>query len=239
MKHTLSFIEFLIYFSTYLLIGCTTLVDGGNPDGHSIGFFLPSDTASLQNIIAIPAPTGSDSADEAHMLSLYSQRCGNYYVPNYPRLRQEDPLFFCTDQLRKEGKGYTEFDGDTYDLCELATSSKYIPLKNGYYMCYPYINFRESGNGILLNAQWKDICMIDFDTIQPLIDTKEIPRSVAYAKCYTITERRLVKLTGKSTIHFKGKSQEQITIDDVVSLFNQLLEDGTVEKFCTSVHYNK
>ena len=231
MKHT-QFLGAFTLFALCLFSGCDNLIDGGDPAGHSIGIFQFTDTAYLQKIAAIPIPTGSDSTAVVRELSRYCQRCGDYFIPTFPRLRAEEPLFICTDQLVANGTAYSEVVGDKYDLCELATASKYIPLKDGYYICYPYINFRESTPHIFLNADWRDICTIGFDTVQPL------NRTLVYGTCYTISERKLVKLTGKSTVHFKGRDKQEITIDDVVDLFNRLLEEGTIDKYCNFVHYS-
>lgn len=237
MKHT-QFLGAFTLFALCVFTGCDNLIDGGNPDGHSIGIFRFTDTAYLQKIVAIPIPTGSDSTAVVGELSRYCRRCGDYYIPTFPRLRAENPLFICTDQLVENGTAYSEVVGDKYELCELATASKYIPLKNGFYICYPYISFRESTPHIFLNADWRDICTIDFDTVQPLNRKQDFPYTPVYGTCYTISERKLVKLTGKSTVHFKGRDKQEITIADVVDLFNRLLEEETIDKYCTFVHYD-
>ena len=74
--------------------------------------------------------------------------------------------------------------------------------------------------------------------MQPLNRKQDFPYTPVYGTCYTISERKLVKLTGKSTVHFKGRDKQEITIADVVDLFNRLLEEETIDKYCTFVHYD-
>lgn len=53
-----------------------------------------------------------------------------------------------------------------------------------------------------------------------------------------ISEKDLVKLTGKSTLHFHGCSSKQITIEDVVEALNKIIEDGKVDKYCFGFYYD-
>ena len=52
-----------------------------------------------------------------------------------------------------------------------------------------------------------------------------------------ITERKLVELTKKSTMHFKGKSDEMITIDDVVEVLNEIIETNTIKEHCYGISW--
>lgn len=229
MKNNLLCIVLLLASVMLLTISCDPIIEGGgDPRGASIGIFRLRDSSYLQNVRAIVATEGDT------LPSSYYKKCGNYYIPTYPRLRSNEP-FFSSQYFIAKGQSIA----DHYDICELATAQKYIPLKDGFYMCYPYLEVSEGSGCQFLNVKWEDICTADFDTVRPLVNLNEFPRLLSYWGCYIISERDIVRFTGKSTDRFKGKSKEKVMIDDIVALFNRMLEDGTIDDCCTPVSYRE
>ena len=65
------------------------------------------------------------------------------------------------------------------------------------------------------------------------LGTTKIYSKTPYAKRYVIHEEELVRLTKKSTMHFRGWKSDMITIEDVVEVLNHLIESNTIEDYCS------
>ncbi len=190
--------------------------------GGSIAFFQFTDTCLINKAILCkgsPMPW---------MLDLgYAYSWGEkFWIPLYPKNLKGQPLFGETGYL---GTSST-FDfkiGEFYSIEDLVSSPKFIALKGGYYICYPFMALV---GGTYMNVAWKDLLTMDIDTI-------EVYSTDPYTNGYAIHEDELVRLTKKSTMHFRGLKRDMITIDDVVETLNKLIETNTIEKHCYVASY--
>ena len=144
------------------------------------------------------------------------------WIPLYPKNIKGQPIFG-----KKGYQGASNLHnwiiGTTYSLEELINTPKYIALKDNYYICYPFMDL--ASYGCYVNVDWKDLLTLDTTTL-------EVYTNMPYAKRYVIFEDDLVRLTKKSTMHFRGLKKDMITIDDVVEVLNELIETNTIEEYC-------
>ena len=118
-------------------------------------------------------------------------------------------------------------DGCFYTVKDVVESPKFIALKGGYYICYPFMSLEVRRGQI--NAKWAHCYTTDVR-----IDERSASHHV-YKKCYQISEHILVHLTQKSTLHFPRENAEMITIDDVVETLNRLIETNQIDEYCYEV----
>lgn len=216
--------KFYIYYalvSLLLCVVCNSCEWGLPPDYQRVIFFQLSDTTILHKVTVQPHEEWMDD-DEMNDGRYYTT--SKYAIPTYPKLDANAPYFTELD------KGVYSMKGAYYDVCELATETKYIPLKNGYYMAYPYVNL--VGLPTFLDIDWKDLCNADIDTI-PKVSFDINP----FKHTYAINEGIIAKLTKKSTPRYHKRNKEQVTIDDIVALLNQLIEEGCIEDYCNSIGF--
>ena len=224
-----NFLFLLLGVIACLLISCaggsSTHPDliGKNPSGAKICFFQFRDTTLMNNILVdISQPEYFYDFE-----SKYGKRLGGkYWIPLYPKNIAEEPLFGAISTGADEEFEY--INGDFYTIKDLLNSPKFIALKGGYYICYPFIAIETYGHYI--NAEWKDFYKTDFSKADIITETP-------YKKRYNISERTLVHLTKKSTEHFQGESAEMITIDDVVETLNKLIETNSIEDYCYELYH--
>lgn len=204
-----------------LCISCSGFnFPGQNPDGGYIRFFQFKDTSFMNKILISNYPEDSE-------LAKYGQKLGSkYWIPLYPKNIEGQPLF--GNRAAGAMQSFNYINGDFYTIEELVNSPKFIPLKGGYYICYPFKALEDYGHYI--DADWKDFYKIDFDTV------KFIPGD-HYNKYYQISELNLAVLSQKSTEHFKRENTEMLTIDDVVEVLNRLIETDRIDKFCYSISH--
>ena len=208
-----------VWLSLLLCIVCNSCEWGLPPNYQRIVFFQLSDTTILHKVSVIP---------QEHLMI---DDAGRYYsttqyaIPTYPKLDIDAPYFTELDNY-----GVAGMKGAYYDVCELATETKYIALKNGYYMVYPYTNL--CGLTTFLNVDWKDLCNVDIDTIQVMRFDEE-----PFSKVYNITEETIAKLTRKSTPRFKKRNKEQVRVEDIVQLLNQLIEEDDLDSYCNGMGF--
>ncbi len=207
------------WLSLVLCIVCSSCEWGVPPDYQRVIFFQLSDTAILHKVAVQPYEEwmADNNNGRYHITSKYA-------IPTYPKLDTNAPYFTELD------KGVYSMKGAYYDICELATETKYIPLKNGYYMAYPYVNL--VGLPIFLDIDWKDLCNADIDTI-PQVSFATNP----FKHTYEIDEGIIAKLTKKSTPRYHKRNKEQVTIDDIVALLNQLIEEDCIEDYCNGIGF--
>jgi len=191
-----------------------------HPNGGSIVFFQFTDTTLMQKVMV-------QRSYDLMLEGNYAYDCDKpYFIPLYPRNTEGHPLF-GEDPFQVHF--YYQFEyisGDFYSIEDLVDSPKFIALNNGYYICYPFTQLE--GNALYVNIDWKDLLSAD-------IDQAEIYTLTPYKKRYAIYERDLVKLTKKSTLHFKRLNKEMITIEDVVEVLNMLIDNNTIEDYCRDV----
>lgn len=173
------------------------------PDPTLIVFQL-NDTTVLHKVAVVPT-NNTDS--------------NKYSIPTYPKLDRNAPFFTETNLSTHWG-----FTGSYYDKCELATEPKYIALKDGYYMAYPYVEL--CGLTTFLDVDWSDLCNVDLDTVPVMHFEENVFKNVC-----NIEEATVANLTKKSTIHHSKRNKEQVTIDDVVDLLNKLIEEDRLEDY--------
>lgn len=193
---------------------------GSDPAGGHICFFQFRDTSYLNKIIVKYAenwkvPYGYDK-------SKYEKRLGSKYViPLYPRHLEGQPIFgeIGDGSLYNYGFEY----GDFYELEDLIESPKFIALKGGFYICYPFTCLEKIG--LFVDAEWKDLAITDFDQV-------EVLPSPHHKLRYSISERNLAHLTKKSTKHFPKENADIMTIDDIVNTLNMLIETNQIKTYC-------
>ncbi len=208
----------------YLFVSCynhgTTHPDlrGEDPYGGCIYFFQFKDTSYLNKIILWDATPDRIS-------SKYGKRINTkYWMPLYPKSFEGEAIF----GTRASGATEIEYmDGHFYTLEDVLESPKFIALKGGYYLCYPFTALEAWGH--YLNADWKDFYTTDFYNTECIRNPYRIR--------YNISERTLANLTQKSTCHFPRKNPEMITIDDVVETLNDLIETNRIDEFCYQVYH--
>ena len=205
-----------------LCISCSGFnFPGQNPDGGYIRFFQFKDTSFMNKILISNYPEDDDE------LAKYGQKLGSkYWIPLYPKNIEGQPLF--GDRAAGAMQSFNYINGDFYTIEELVNSPKFIPLKGGYIICYPFKALEDFGHYI--DADWKDFYKIDFDTV------KVIP-GYHYNKYYQVSELILANLSQKSTMHFMRENTEMLTIDDVVEVLNRLIETDRIDKFCYSISH--
>lgn len=193
---------------------------GMDSRGGEICFFQFYDSTAMNKIIVA-------DATEWESETKYVKKVGKKYViPTFPRNLEGQPIFGEQASGARVELGY--LNGDFYTLDDLVNSQKFIPLKGGYYICYPFTSLELYGHYI--DAEWKDLHSIDFNQVK-LIEHSP------YGNRYVIHERTLANLTQKSTAHFKRDNAEVITIDDVVEILNMLIETNRITEYCY-VTYN-
>lgn len=198
----------------------------GHPDlvgrdsrGGEICFFQFNDTTFMNKIIV------ADAGDWDYETK-YVKKVGNKYaIPTYPRNLDGQPIFGEEASGALYELGY--MNGDFYTLEDLVNVPKFIPLKGGYYICFPFTALELHGH--FIDAEWKDLYNIDFN------QAKVIERS-PYRKRYVIHERTLANLTDKSTAHFKRDNPDFITIEDVINTLNLLIETNRIAEYCYVVY---
>ena len=200
--------------------GSTTHPDlvANDPSGGRIYFFQLRDTSYLENIILYKSTPGQ-------MPSKYKKKiCTLYHMPLFPKNFQGESIFGTI------ASGATEIeymDGHFYTLEDVLESTKFIALKGGFYLCYPFTALEAHGH--FLDAKWKDFYTTDFYNTECITNPYRIR--------YNISERTLANLTQKSTCHFPRKNPEMITIDDVVETLNDLIETNRIDEFCYQVYH--
>jgi hypothetical protein len=192
---------------------------GKDPKGGKICFFQFKDTSYLNKIILWKADPGQPS-------SKYGKRLGNkYWMPLYPKNFEGEPVF--GEIASGTDWDFMFMEGEFYTIEDLVNSPKFIALKGGYYICYPFTSLELYGHYI--DAEWKDFYKTDFYNA-------EICSHFPYKIRYNISERALANLTKKSTMHFKRENADMITIDDVVETLNKLIETNSIDKYCYQVY---
>lgn len=194
---------------------------GKDPHGGYIRFFQFKDTSFMNKILVSYYPENSPQFAE------YGQKLGSkYWIPLYPKNIEGQPLF--GERASGALQDFNYINGDFYTIDELVNSPKFIPLKGGYYICYPFKALEDYGHYI--DADWKDFYKIDFDTV------KIIP-GYHYKKYYQVSELILANLSHKSTMHFMRENAEMLTIDDVVEVLNRLIETDRIDNYCYSIYH--
>ena len=215
-----------------LFIGCNNRCDhhGGhpdllasNPDGGYINFFQFTDTAYMNNILVAPG-----MADFDYMFH-YGKVLGGgkWWLPLFPKNHHEGQPIFGERTREGTNMDFDYLDGCFYTVKDVVESPKFIALKGGYYIFYPFMALEVRGHYI--NAKWEDYYTTDFRKVE------KIPSHHVYKKCYQISEHILVHLTQKSTLHFPRENAEMITIDDVVETLNRLIETNQIDEYCYEV----
>ena len=192
---------------------------GSGPWDGSICFFQFSDTSYMSKIML-----SKYSNEDYEFIFKYGKKLSrNYWILLYPKNLEGQPIF---GETTRGGTSidFDYLDGVFYTVKDVVESPKYIALKDGYYICYPFTALESYSHYI--NAEWKDFYNIDFDKFEM------IPSHKVYKKRYHISERNLSTLTQKSTKHFPKEDTEMITIDDVVKTLNDLIETNRIDKFC-------
>lgn len=210
----------LFLFAFCVFISCSHPDLGGyHHGGGEVAFFQFTDTTLLNKIVL---NFHSPESFKSKYFHAWGDRC---WIPLYPKNLEGQP-FFGEDQYLGTNHLLDWKVGDFYTLKDLVNTPKYIPLKDGYYICYPFTELVSSG--CYINAEWKDLLTIDMDTI-------EVYTSMPYANRYVIHEDELVRLTNKSTMHFRGLRKDMITIDDIVLTLNKLIETNTIQDHCYAI----
>ena len=192
---------------------------GRDPRGGYICFYQFIDTSYLNKIIV--KYIGNWEVPDDYDKAKYEKRLGSKYViPLYPKNHVGQPIFGERGDGSLYDYGYAY--GDFYKLEDLIDSPKFIALKGGYYICYPFTCLERIG--LFLDAEWKDLATTDFDKVEVLPSPHKLR--------YSISERNLAHLTKKSTKHFPKENAEMMTIDDVVNTLNILIETNRIEEYC-------
>lgn len=207
---------FIIILWSIFFSSCTHPdLAGFHHGGGEIAFFQFTDTNLINKAILC-------FDKEVPLRAEYVHSFGKCWVPLYPKNLEEQPIFGKNGYLGTNHLLNWKI-GAVYTLEDLVNSPKYIALKGGYYTCYPFVELESFG--CYVNAEWNDLLTLDADTVK-------IYTSKPYAKRYVIHEEELVRLTKKSTMHFRGWSSDMITIEDVVDVLNKLIETNTIEEHC-------
>lgn len=186
-----------------------------DPSGGTIYFFQLQDDSFLNKVLV------NTSGVIGHHY-VYGTK---YKISLCPKITPETPIF---------GEGVSNANtsyliGEDYTIDELVSAdSRFVALKDGYYLCYPYACIEQYAQ--FLDVEWREFYSVDPDTVH-IYDA-----TTPYRKRFCIKEKALVKLTGKSTLHFQGRSKEQITIEDVIQALNTIIENGEIEKYCHSTY---
>ena len=195
---------------------------GSDPKGGRICFFQFCDTSYMNKIIVKEAERFSSDFYPKYGKTLGSK----YMIPLYPKNMEGQPIFGEWEDGSLPHVGFMY--GDFYELEDLIDSPKFIALKGGYYICYPFTCLETEG--YYVNAEWKDLYNTDFDIVEILY--------FPYKLRYSISERTLANLTQKSTKHFHRENEEMITIDDVVNTLNMLIETDRIKEYCHIMYDN-
>lgn len=229
--------QYILFALLPVLLGLTScfpppLPGVRNPAGESILIFRftnPEDSILLDKVVACPAEY-FQRPDSPEVLYLdHVVKMGDYCVPVHGKLKEGGPFFSNTNNIFLSDLEMWYYDAEAYDLCELATEPKYYALHDGWYMCYPYMGLQCCHS--YLNVDWEDICSVDPDTVRLLSTSENIEFRI-------ISEQAISGLTKKGTANFRTK-REQVTMDDLVNLFNELIDKGDVdaEKYFHVIYY--
>lgn len=196
-------------------------IAGNDPNGGYIRFFQFKDTSFINKILIAEYPENDPQ------FAKYGQKLGSkYWIPLYPKNIKGQPLF--GESASGAIQDFNYISGNFYTIEELVDSPKFIPLKGGYFICYPFKALEDFGHYI--DADWKDFYKIDFDTV-------EVIPGYHYNKYYQVSELILANLSQKSTMHFMRENTEMLTIDDVVEVLNRLIETDRIDKYCHRVSH--
>lgn len=197
---------------------------GNDPKGGTIHFFQFRDTSYLNKIIVWKDPVEHFNEN---FLNKYGEILGfnKYFIPLFPKNLEGQPMF--GENASGTNWDFMFMNGDFYTLDDLLDSPKFIALKGGYYICYPFTALELHGHYI--DAEWKDFHKTKFYKAEILTHSP-------YKVRYSISERTLANLTKKSTEHFKRENAERITIDDIVATLNMLIETNSITEYCYKVY---
>ena len=189
---------------------------GHSDGGGEIAFFQFTDSTLINKAVLSFYPPSSFKTDYVHS---WGDEC---WIPLYPKNLDGQSLFGKNGYL---GTNYlfNWMIGDVYTLEDLINTPKYIALKEGYYICYPFTEL--ASFGCYVNVNWEDLPTVNIDDV-------EVYTTQPYLKRYVIHEDELVRLTKKSTMHFRGARKDMIMIEDVVEVLNKLIETNTIESHC-------
>ena len=181
----------------YLFVSChnhgATHPDlmGHDPYGGSICFFQFIDTSYLSKIMV-----SKYSNEDYEFISKYGKKLGSqHWILLYPKNLEGQPIF---GETTKGGTSmdFDYLDGIFYTVEDVVESPKFIALKDGYYICYPFTALESYSHYI--DAEWKDFYNIDFDKF------KLIPSHKVYKKRYHISERNLSTIPIRSELKSSG-----------------------------------
>ena len=189
---------------------------GNHHGGGEIAFFQFTDSTLIDKAVLSFYPPLSFKTDYVHS---WGETC---WVPLYPKNLEGQPIFGKDGYLGTNHLLNWKI-GDVYTLEDLINTPKYIALKDGYYICYPFTELVSFG--CYVNVDWKDLLTTNMDNVEVCTTQPSLKR-------YVIHEDELVRLTKKSTMHFKGVKKDMIVIDDVVEVLNKLIETNTIEDHC-------
>lgn len=213
------------------LTACDSYTGGitsGDPAGDYIEIVKFNDPTLLDKVVCVALDEGQTTPEVGNQFF----QGGDYFIPTCFEQTPGEPLFCVEEQPSFFAPEMRYQYGSNYDLCDLATKSKYIALEDGWYLCYPYAGLSQCYR--YLNVDWADICNVDWDTVSLALYNAYDTEAVVY---YHLSEQRIASLTKKATAHFNTRKREQVTIDDVTALFNELIREGKLEETAYRIYH--
>ncbi len=166
---------------------------------YSFSIFRYTDESYKENIITMTQESGVPEI----------QRTNGIY--NFPKRKKDAPYFRDPAQ--------TDLSEFYFDICELATEEKVLPLHDGYYTYFPYTALScNSGEPVMRDCKWEDICSVDVSALPEICPAENI-----YAEIRSFPIQTLEKKT--------GKSRKEMTIEDIEKAINEIIDNGEIDKY--------
>ena len=173
---------------------------------YTFYIFRYTDEANKELIITVPNPffdpngTGTISG-----------------ILNFPKRYRDEPYFFFgSERWEQNPEKYS------FDICELATEEKLLALHDHYYTYFPYTGIRQSGEDVVRDGKWSDLCSTDPLTLPVVTSANSL-----YSEIRMFEIRTLEKLT--------KKKRDEMTIDDIEKAVNKVIDEGKLDKYSVKV----
>ena len=136
-------------------------------------------------------------------------------VYNFPKRYRNEP-YFGRERWSENPEKYR------YDICELATEDKLLALSGGYYTLFPYTNIHHTEQDVLRDGKWADICSVNPLELPVISSAYSLYSDIRYFEI-----RSLEKIT--------GKSRKEMTIDDIETAINKVIDEDKLDKYSRKV----
>ena len=137
-------------------------------------------------------------------------------IYNYPKRYRNEP-YFGSGRWARNPEKYT------FDICELETEEKLLPLHGNYYTYFPYTTLSGEGSMVVVrNGSWEQVCDTNPLDLPIIGDANSL-----YKEIRVFEIRSMERLT--------KKTRTEMTIDDIEQAVNKVIDEGKLDKYSIKV----